>query len=37
MRKISYSLIKDLIVSPAVYVETAEFEKASFMVERTAN
>jgi hypothetical protein len=37
MRKISYSLIKDLISSPAVYVETAETEQASFVVERIAN
>jgi hypothetical protein len=37
MRKISYILIKDLRVSPAVYVETSEFEKESFMFERIAN
>jgi hypothetical protein len=37
MMKISYSLIRDLIVSPAVYVETAEIEKAIFMAERIAN
>jgi hypothetical protein len=37
MRKISYSLIKDLIVSPAVYVETAEIAKENFMFERIAN
>jgi hypothetical protein len=36
MRKISYSLIKNLIVSPAVYVETPAIEKASFVVEQIA-
>jgi hypothetical protein len=37
MRKISYNLIKDLIVSPSVYIETSEIEKTSFVVERIAN
>jgi hypothetical protein len=37
MMKISYSLIRDLIVSPAVYVETAEIANSSLMVERIAN
>jgi len=37
MRKISYNLLKDLIVSPAVYAEAAEIEKASFMFERITN
>jgi len=34
MRKISDSVIKDLIVSSAVDEETPEFKKKSFMVER---
>jgi hypothetical protein len=34
MRKISDSVIKDLIVSSAVDVETPEFKKTIFMVER---